>query len=243
MYYTIPRNTTAVQGIPIGRLNDIDSRLAALESGSTPSDTTESVFVITVSTGANMMFKIPTGLVNSSNTSYTVASEPLYVVADGVTYYDGAGYTYSPLTVTMTNPPTQYIRYVIVDTPDVITEIPSGSVNSSNVTFTVTDFPTMIVADGTTYFENDGYTIDGFTVTMDNPPTQYIRSVYRESSFMSRSAPVGTIDGSNTTFTVFIKPACVVSDGTTYFNGDGYTYTGSSVVMDDPPTQYVWYFY
>lgn len=53
----------------------------------------------------------PTGDVNGSNTSYVVTNEPVYVIADGTTYFDGAGYTYSALTITMDNAPTQYIRY------------------------------------------------------------------------------------------------------------------------------------
>lgn len=53
----------------------------------------------------------PTGLVNSSNTVYGVASQPKSVVADGATFFQGAGYTYSAPNITMDNPPTQYIRY------------------------------------------------------------------------------------------------------------------------------------
>lgn len=53
----------------------------------------------------------PTGSVNSSNTVYGVVAVPVYVVADGSTYFDGAGYVYGGGNITMTNPPTQFIRY------------------------------------------------------------------------------------------------------------------------------------
>jgi hypothetical protein len=46
-------------------------------------------------------------------TAFTVSDEPQYVVADGATFFDGAGYTYSALTITMDNPVTQYIRIFI----------------------------------------------------------------------------------------------------------------------------------
>ena len=55
---------------------------------------------------------------------------------------------------------------------------PSGSVNSSNVTFTVTSAPVFIISDGITYFENAGYTRSLLTLTLDVPPSSYIRSFY-----------------------------------------------------------------
>ena len=63
--------------------------------------------------GGGATIETPTGSVNASNTSFTVSAEPQYVVSDGITYFDGAGYTYSALTVTMTVPPSQYIRAFI----------------------------------------------------------------------------------------------------------------------------------
>lgn len=53
----------------------------------------------------------PTGAVDASNTTYTVASRPSSVVADGITYFENAGYTYAALQIVMTNAPSQYIRY------------------------------------------------------------------------------------------------------------------------------------
>lgn len=68
---------------------------------------------ITTGTGSGSGYTkdTPTGDVDSSNTTYTVVAEPAFVVADGITYFDGAGYTYSALSIEMDNPPTQYIRY------------------------------------------------------------------------------------------------------------------------------------
>lgn len=54
-----------------------------------------------------------TGTVDGSTVAFTFGGEPKWVVADGITYYDGAGYTYSSGTVTMTIPPSQYIRAII----------------------------------------------------------------------------------------------------------------------------------
>lgn len=63
------------------------------------------------STGGSSTPLIPTGDVNAMNAVFGVVSEPSSVVADGITYFDGAGYTYASLTITMDIPPSQYIRY------------------------------------------------------------------------------------------------------------------------------------
>jgi len=57
-------------------------------------------------------------------------------------------------------------------------ETPTGSVNSVNVTFTVTNVPAYIIADGITYFENNGYTRSILTLTLSSPPSVFIKSAY-----------------------------------------------------------------
>ena len=52
----------------------------------------------------------PTGNVDGSNTVFTVTTEPNYVISDGITLFDGNGYVYAALTITLTNAPTQFIR-------------------------------------------------------------------------------------------------------------------------------------
>lgn len=53
----------------------------------------------------------PTGTVNGSNNLFGVASQPSSVVSDGIAYYEGHGYSYSSLQITMDIPPSEYIRY------------------------------------------------------------------------------------------------------------------------------------
>ncbi len=55
----------------------------------------------------------PVGTVDASNTVFTVSAEPQFVVSDNVTYFDGAGYTYAALTITMDVPPSVSIRAII----------------------------------------------------------------------------------------------------------------------------------
>ena len=59
----------------------------------------------------------------------------------------------------------------------VTVETPTGTIDGSNTSFTVTATPKWIVADGITYFENSGYTISGLTITMVSPPVSYMRAI------------------------------------------------------------------
>ncbi len=59
------------------------------------------------------VYYTPIGTVNASNTVFTVTAEPTSVIADGITYFANAGYTYAALTITMDIPPSQYVRYTL----------------------------------------------------------------------------------------------------------------------------------
>lgn len=63
--------------------------------------------------GGSSTPETPTGTVNSVNATFTPSSEPKWVVADGTTYFDGAGYTWGGTDITMEVPPSQYIRVII----------------------------------------------------------------------------------------------------------------------------------
>lgn len=117
-------------------------------------------------------------------------------------------------------------------------ETPTGDVDSVNKTFTVTTSPIYIIIDGVTYFEGSGYTIVGLTITTDIAPTGFIRSVENTSS-ISVETPTGSIDGANVTFTVVNTPKYVISDGVTYFSGNGYTLVGTTLTMDIAPTGFI----
>jgi hypothetical protein len=64
-------------------------------------------------TGGGVTIETPSGDVDASNTVFIPTSEPLWVVSDGIQYFDGAGYTWSGASITMDIPPSQYIRDAI----------------------------------------------------------------------------------------------------------------------------------
>lgn len=63
--------------------------------------------------GGTVSYRTPTGAVDGDNTSFTVVSEPIHIVSDGIIYLEGFGYTRSGSTITMTIAPSQYIRYAV----------------------------------------------------------------------------------------------------------------------------------
>jgi len=62
--------------------------------------------------GGGSSSETPAGSVNGSNTSFTVSNEPAWIIVDGITYFDGAGYTYSAGTLTIDTPPVSFIRSI-----------------------------------------------------------------------------------------------------------------------------------
>ncbi len=65
------------------------------------------------SSSAGVVIETPVGVVNAVNNVFTVTAEPLWVVSDGIQYFDGAGYVYAALTITLDVAPSQYIRDAI----------------------------------------------------------------------------------------------------------------------------------
>lgn len=60
-----------------------------------------------------LTIETPPESVNASRVAFTVSAQPSYMVADGTTYFAGAGYSYAALTVTFDVPPSQYVRAII----------------------------------------------------------------------------------------------------------------------------------
>lgn len=54
--------------------------------------------------GAGIAFETPSGTVDDSNVTFTVANTPLYIVVNGVQYFENNGYTRATLTLTLSVP-------------------------------------------------------------------------------------------------------------------------------------------
>lgn len=136
--------------------------------------------------GFTLTEETPVGTVDASNNVFTVSNTPLYIIVDGSTRVAGQGYTYASGTITVDPlaPPVQWIRSYYNDatsTTAVLTaEVPVGAVNGSNVTYTVSNQPLYVVADGLTRVAGQGYTYAAGVITFDAliPPVQFVISYY-----------------------------------------------------------------
>ena len=75
-------------------------------------DSTLNKWVPTSSSGGGVTVETPTGAIDSSNVTYAVTATPKWVVSDGVTYFNGAGYSIVGLTITMDIAPSGFIRSI-----------------------------------------------------------------------------------------------------------------------------------
>lgn len=106
----------------------------------------------TVSTGGGgMAFAVPTGTINSSNRSFTVSGKAVVVGADGtidvasvLSYNAGTNVT----TITYSVPPQNNVFAFVVGGLPLNPQVPTGTVNSSNVTFFATGQVSVAIADG-----------------------------------------------------------------------------------------------
>lgn len=130
--------------------------------------------------GGNLDFETPTGTVDDSNLTFDVLNTPLYLVINGAQYFEGVHYTLTSLTITLNNPVGTggFIRSAYGT--GISVETPTGTVDDSNVTFTVGNTPKYIVVNGAQYFSGAGYSYAGGTITLDNPVGTggFIRSIY-----------------------------------------------------------------
>jgi hypothetical protein len=64
--------------------------------------------------GGGVTLATPSGTVDGSNTSFTIAGQPKWIIVDGINKFENVHYTYSVGTITITDgaPPVQFIRSI-----------------------------------------------------------------------------------------------------------------------------------
>lgn len=210
-------------------------------------------------TGTWMPPETPVGAINGSNVTYTLSYIPVnysgFLFVNGQYYNETTDYTITSNIITMTVAldssfstfPFKFKgQFYAVAPPgpadSVAIETPTGTINGSNPTFIVSNAPTYLVIDGFVRFSGFGYTYSSGTITVDSlvPVTESIFSIYTTSSAFVET-PSGTINGTNTVFTVSNTPVYVVIDGLTYVEGFGYTYLAGTITTSVlvAPTSYI----
>lgn len=127
--------------------------------------------------GMELTPESPSGTVNDSNVTFTVSNEPLYIVVNGATYKVGQGLyaSYSGGAITLSSPVGTggFIQswYNATGTAQLTPETPSGTINDSNVTFTVSHEPLYIDVNGAQYRVGQGIYASYLagTITLSSP--------------------------------------------------------------------------
>ncbi len=235
-----------VQFVAPGQIDQITGRILVDISGGTTQTGTE----------------IPVGTIDGNNVTFTTVNPPGFITVGGVTYFPNDGFTFTgsgPYTLTLTQAPfpnqtihSVYFSTSVVTPGSILMELPSGTVNGVNTSFTVQNTPDFIEVSGQVMVSssvdptNYGYTILSTSVTFVNPPTQTPHSFYQINSNptnLMMEIPSGTVNGVNTSFTVANQPVFIESSGQTMVSSTddptnyGYTYSGGTVTMVNAPTQ------
>ena len=127
-------------------------------------------------------------------------------------------------------------------------ETPTGSINGSNTVFTLSATPTTgsdhVFLNGVLQTEGTDYTIVGAIITFLTAPETgaILRVSYRTASvtdFSDRETPSGSINGSNTSFTLAHTPTTgseyVWLNGILQTEGTDYTITGATITFTTAP--------
>lgn len=90
--YFTPKNSFATPSLPLGKINDLDKRVAALEAGG--------------GGGGSLTKIVVSGTINDSNVTFTSASNPTYLVINGMWYEKTGGaitWSWSAGTITLSS--------------------------------------------------------------------------------------------------------------------------------------------
>lgn len=162
------------EGVPLGQdIQAVDFQGAGITARREGTRIVVTVTATSGGGGTTVGIETPVGAVDDSNVTFTVAAEPLYVVVNGSQLFSGDGYTFDlpSLTITLDDVVGTggFIRSAF-ETPGTSPqfETPSGTVDDSNVTFTVVHTPLYVVVNGAQYFDGAGYTLVGNTITLND---------------------------------------------------------------------------
>jgi hypothetical protein len=145
---------------------------------------TSNVVTVTGDAGGNTLATITGGA--SGQLLALIFANALVTITDNNTGAANTVNLYSPFTSTTNGVlllvfnGTSWREVARSVTPGSNIETPSGTVDGSNVTFTVSNAPIYVIIDGNVRVSGFGYTYSSGTITVDalNPPVGYIRSVY-----------------------------------------------------------------
>lgn len=211
-------------------------------------NTIATITISAVATGAWQIPERPFGAIDGSNTTYTLSYIPVQysgtLQVDGQTYNEGTNFSIVDNIITFATAldASQGSEFwfrgqKFADIPPVSSsvgiETPTATGNS--LVYAVANVPDFIVSDGEALFDGFGYSYSAGFITLNNPVTSFIRSIYHTGNAILET-PTGTVDGSNTSFAVSHPPLYIIVDNIPRINGFGYTYSAGTIAVDSAVT-------
>lgn len=146
--------------------------------------------------GTGVNAQTPTGTVNSVNKSFTCSGTVLAAWVDGTL---DTGAILSGGTITYSTPPQFAVYALCLGSTSLTLQTPTGTINSSNRTFTTTGIAKAAFVDGGI---DTSAVITGLTIVYSTPPQFAVAALCSNSVPINPQIPSGTINGVNTVFTV-----------------------------------------
>jgi hypothetical protein len=264
-------NTGAAFGGITGATSDGTNLLVTTQPPGTNNTTAASTAFVQAAVGSGGLpasaqtswDETPAGTINGSNVTFTLANAPspaasLQLFQNGVLAIQGVDYTLSGSTITMGSAPSTgailnaFYRYgsppgVLVDD-----ETPGGTVNGSNVTFTLAHAPSPATSlklfdNGVLQIQGADYTLSGLTITFTNAPTTgdelvaYYAYSVSATNYADNETPSGTVNGSNATFGLAHTPNPAASlnlyvNGVLQLFGTDFTLATATITMTSAPS-------
>lgn len=210
----------------------------------------------------------PSGSINGINDTFALSDTPhasgyLLVFLNGQHMAAGVDFNLSGNNLVFVSPidaafsGLPFVAFYVV-TPDDITfvsdETPGGTINGSNDTFTLAGTPTsgslMLFMNGQFLTQGVDYTVSGSTITFASPPVAGLagkpfKAYYRTAdgsniNFADNETPSGSINGSNTNFTLAHNPSPDASvilflNGQQLTQGVDFTVSGTTITFAIAP--------
>ncbi len=190
-------------------------------AGATVSDLGGGIAGVSVSGGGGTQaYEGP--LTITGSTTATVHYVPIWITVNGLTYVLNNGWTRSGQTVTFDGDITgatiiNFHNGTAIPSGSTTYEVPTGTVNGSNTSFSFATTPVVIVIDGTAYEKTSSDGTVNWTgttsVTLSIAPNFDVFGF--DNSDSSYQSATGTVNGSNTSFSFSIAPNVIAVDGIT----------------------------
>lgn len=212
--------------------------------------------IIGMGTSSLVRNEVPSGSVNSSNTAFTTAAafqtgslrvyqNGIRLKAGGVDFTEGTqGFTMVVAPVTgdtlLVDYETNTSSFATGSTSFINNEIPSGTINGSNTSFTLAYTPVSgslrIERDGQAIYETDDWTLSGTTLTFVTAPAtgSKLRAFYQKS--LSVAGNADTLDGYHANATPTASNIPVLDSKAQLPYSDGWTPAGETFVYASATT-------